>query len=115
MKKFVLFVGLFSFIMFGALGIQNVLSATNHMEFVKFDKDPKKNKDKKNKDVAPAAVPAQDTKDVNATTTPAATTKTEGAKSPSCCSHPKEGCCAKEKKDNCTPKPDSPKDSPEKK
>ena len=52
MKKLILTLGLFSFIFFGALAIQNVTSSTFGVEIenIDFDKDPTKDGDKKAKE-----------------------------------------------------------------
>lgn len=47
MKKLVLSLAILGFIAFGALSIQNLSAAAYHIEVVNFDKDPKKDGDKK--------------------------------------------------------------------
>ena len=107
MRKFILSIAFFSFVLFGAFSVQNLIANNFQVEFVKFDKDPKKDGDKKatdNKDVktekattntaAPAAAPAAATTD-----------------SKSCCPHSTSSCCgdkhgdpncAKDKKEDCS-------------
>lgn len=47
MKKIVLAIGLFSFVAFGIVGIQSMTAATASIEYMKCDKDPKKEGEKK--------------------------------------------------------------------
>jgi hypothetical protein len=58
MKKLVLALGLFAFVAFGFVSVQNVVAATNGIEIV--DKDPAKDNDKSKKDAKTAEVKAGD-------------------------------------------------------
>ena len=98
MKKLILAFAFISFVAFGALSIQNVIGGTYSIEFVKFDKDPKKDGDKK-------AVESKDAKSVE--TKAAETDKSKdcqsscaGKSSSACCDKSKEGgsgCCPDKK------------------
>ena len=95
MKKLFLALAIFGFFTFGALGIQNIMAATHSIEMVKFDKDPKKDGEKKSKDSkATAEVKAE-----NATST-TSTVKAAGCES-SCCGKASTSCCKKEG-DDCS-------------
>lgn len=106
MKKFILSIALFSFVLFGALSVQNLLANSFQVEFVKFDKDPRKDGDKK----------AADKKDVktdqtaNTIAAPVAAPATAPADK-GCCPHSTSSCCsdkhgdpncAKDKKEDCS-------------
>jgi hypothetical protein len=93
MKKVVVMLAIFSFIGFGALGIQNVTAFPSRVEMVKFDKDPKKAGDKK------AAVPkdtkASENKAVSADSKVSASSGSEkSANSKDCTDKDKAGCCS---------------------
>jgi hypothetical protein len=88
MKKFILAIAIFSFVAFGALSLQHVIASPYSVEMAKFDKDPKKDNDKK----------AADSKD--ASKSQAKSTDAEKSKdchssccggSSSCCDKSKEG------------------------
>ncbi len=51
MKKVVLALGFFTFILFGAVTVDNVSAATTGVEIVELDKDPAKDGDKKKAEV----------------------------------------------------------------
>lgn len=44
MKKLVLVIAIAGFVAFGALSVQTLLASTSNVEYVNFDKDPKKDK-----------------------------------------------------------------------
>lgn len=44
MKKLVLVIAIAGFVAFGALSVQSIFAATTNVEYVNFDKDPKKDK-----------------------------------------------------------------------
>ena len=58
MKKLVLALGLFAFVAFGFVSVQNVVAATNGIEIV--DKDPAKDNDKAKKNAKTADVKSSD-------------------------------------------------------
>lgn len=87
MKKLILSIAIVGFIAFGAIGIQQLLASPSKVEVVNYDKDPKKDGDKK----------AADTKEVKAETK---TTVSDGKScSSSCCdkSSSSKSCCSGEK------------------
>jgi hypothetical protein len=98
MKKLVLSIAFISFVAFGALSIQNVIAGSYSIEFVKFDKDPKKDGDKK-------AVESKDASKTDAKTETADKSKDcqsscSGKSASSCCDKSKEGasgCCPDKK------------------
>jgi hypothetical protein len=95
MKKLVLSLAILGFVAFGALSVQNLIASSTQIEMVNFDKDPKKDGDKK----------AADSKEVKAET------KTTDAKAacPSTCSDKSasaKSCCDKEKAGCATSCPD---------
>ena len=98
MKKLVLSIAFISFVAFGALSIQNVIAGSYSIEFVKFDKDPKKDGDKK-------AVESKDAKNTEAKTETADKSKDcqsscSGKSASSCSDKSKEGgsgCCPDKK------------------
>lgn len=47
MKKLVLSLAILGFVAFGALSVQNLIAASTNIEVVNFDKDPKKDGEKK--------------------------------------------------------------------
>jgi hypothetical protein len=47
MKKLVLSLAILGFVTFGALGVQNIMASASQIEMVNFDKDPKKDDNKK--------------------------------------------------------------------
>ena len=49
MKKLILALAIFGFVLFGVFAVQNVVAATAEVEIVNFDKDPEKDKDSKKK------------------------------------------------------------------
>jgi hypothetical protein len=92
MKKLVLAIALLSFVAFGALSIQNVIGGSFSIELANFDKDPKKDGDKKvaeSKDAPKAEVKSSETE-----------VKRDGSSccpeksSSSCCDDSKEGCAS---------------------
>lgn len=89
MKKLILAIALFSFVAFGALGIQNIMAGTYSIEFVKFDKDPKKDADKK----------ATETKDAPKTEMKSSGSEASKDGSSNCCDR-SSSCCDKSK-DGC--------------
>lgn len=97
MKKLILTLAILGFVTFGALSIQNLIASTSHVEMANFDKDPKKDDNKK----------AADTKEVKAEA------KTEKSASDDCgtsCgdkSASTHSCCGGEKASTSeTAKPD---------
>ena len=50
MKKLFLAIAIFGFIAFGVIGVQDIQASSYSIEMVKFDKDPKKDGEKKMKD-----------------------------------------------------------------
>jgi hypothetical protein len=87
MKKLVLSLAILGFVAFGALSVQNLIASSSQIEMVNFDKDPKKDSNKK----------AADTKDVKAETK---TTEADAKASPSTCSDKSscsKSCCGAEK------------------
>lgn len=95
MKKLILSLAFFSFVAFGALSIQHVIASSSQVEVVNFDKDPKKEDNKK----------ASETKEVKAD----GKTGESGSKScaSSCASScadksASKDCCAKDKAACCS-------------
>lgn len=87
MKKLVLFLAIVGFVAFGAISIQNLIASSTQVEMVKFDKDPKKDGDKK----------VAESKDTKAE---AKSANTDGKECPSTCSDKSassKSCCDKEK------------------
>jgi hypothetical protein len=87
MKKIFLAIAIIGFVTFGALGVQHLVASSHSVEMVKFDKDPKKEGEKKSQD-------SKQTSDVKAEGTN--TTKDDGCAS-SCSSKSSSDCCAKSK------------------
>lgn len=90
MKKLFLALAFFGFIAFGVVGVQQMMASSYSIEMVKFDKDPKKDGDKKSKD-------AKATTEVKSET---AASK-DGSCASSCASKPTSDCCAKSSS-NCS-------------
>lgn len=90
MKKLFLAIAIIGFITFGAIGVQNLVASPYSVEFAKFDKDPKKDADKKNKD-------SKESTEVKAETTSATSTAKEGCCTSSCSGKSSESCCSKDK------------------
>jgi hypothetical protein len=88
MKKLFLALAIFGFVAFGVVGIQDIQASTYSIEMVKFDKDPKKDGDKKAKDSkASAEMKAQN-----------ASSKSGCCSSSSSCAS-KADCCSKSGED----------------
>jgi hypothetical protein len=104
MKKLVLAIALFSFVAFGALSIQNVMAGSYNIELVKFDKDPKKDGDKKAtdaKDAPKAEMKSGDgaSKDCSSSCAGKSASACCADKSSSaCCDKSKESCASPDKK-----------------
>jgi hypothetical protein len=102
MKKLVLSLAILGFVAFGALSVQNLIASSSQIEVVNFDKDPKKDGDKK----------VAETKDVKAegtTTTEAKTSCADAKACPSTCSDKSasaKSCCSAEKSACCSSSPD---------
>ena len=90
MKKLVLSLAILGFVAFGALSVQNLIASSSQIEMVNFDKDPKKDGDKKVADTkevkADAKTTDADAKDCSSTCTD------KSASSKSCCSGEKSAC-----------------------
>jgi hypothetical protein len=54
MKKLVLSLAILGFVTFGALSVQNLMASVSQVETVNFDKDPKKDDNKKTADTKEA-------------------------------------------------------------
>jgi hypothetical protein len=93
MKKLVVLVAIFSFVGFGALGIQNVAAFPARVEIVKFDKNPKKANDKKT--VGSKDTKATETKAISADSKVSTSSSSEkSATSKECADKDKAGCCS---------------------
>lgn len=86
MKKLFLALAIFGFITFGAIGVQNLMASSFSVEMVNFDKDPKKDGDKKSKD-------SKATTEMKAETT---STVKDGCCSSPCSSKAAASCCSKD-------------------
>jgi hypothetical protein len=94
MKKLILSFAILGFIAFGALSIQNLTAATSQVEIVNFDKDPKKDGDKKASKAKEAKVESSSKKDCSKDCSSSCSGKTASAKS--CCDYEKAAsCCSK--------------------
>jgi hypothetical protein len=104
MKKLVLSLAIIGFVAFGALGVQHLIAASSQTEIVNFDKDPKKDDNKKAADVKTTDVKAADTKEVKAD----AKTSESCAKScsSSCSDKSASSCCGSEKSGCSSSSPD---------
>ena len=91
MKKLILGIAFLSFVAFGALSIQNVIAGTYSIEFVKFDKDPKKDGDKKATEAKDA--PKAEVKSTDASSKDCQSS-CSGKSASSCCDKSKEGCAS---------------------
>ncbi len=60
MKKLVLSLAILGFVAFGALSVQNLIASSSQIEMVNFDKDPKKDGDKKVADTKEVKARSQD-------------------------------------------------------
>lgn len=92
MKKLVLAIAIFSFVAFGALSIQNVIAGSYNIEFVKFDKDPKKDGDKKATETKDA--PKAEMKSTEAGASKDCASSCADKSASSCCDKSKEGCAS---------------------
>jgi hypothetical protein len=90
MKKLVLSLAILGFVAFGALSVQNLIASSSQIEMVNFDKDPKKDGDKKVADTKEVKADAKTT-DANAKDCPSTCTD-KSASSKSCCSGEKSAC-----------------------
>jgi len=90
MKKLVLSLAILGFVAFGALSVQNLIASSSQIEMVNFDKDPKKDGDKKVADTKEVKAEAKTT-DANAKDCPSTCTD-KSASSKSCCSGEKSAC-----------------------
>ena len=94
MKKLVLSLAILGFVAFGALSVQNVIASSSQIEMVNFDKDPKKDNDKKVADAK--EVKAECTTEAKTTESCAkscaSTCTDKSASSKSCCSGEKSAC-----------------------
>ncbi len=91
MKKLILGIAFFSFVAFGAISIQSVLAGSYSIEFVKFDKDPKKDGDKQateSKDAPKAEVKSAEVK----STSKDCQSSCAGKSASACCDKSKDGC-----------------------
>jgi hypothetical protein len=96
MKKLVLSLAILGFVSFGVLSVQNLVASSQQTVMLKFDKDPKKDHNKK----------AADTKNVKADNKSSESSAKSGssscvssgddksASSKSCCSGEKSSCCS---------------------
>ena len=90
MKKLVLSLAILGFVAFGALSVQNLIASSSQIEMVNFDKDPKKDGDKKVADTKEVKADAKTT-DANAKDC-SSTCTDKSASSKSCCSGEKSAC-----------------------
>ena len=91
MKKLVLSLAILGFVAFGALSVQNLIASSSQIEMVNFDKDPKKDGDKKvaeTKEVKTEANAAEGDAKVSSSSC-----SDKSASSKSCCGTEKTGCC----------------------
>jgi uncharacterized protein YxeA len=90
MKKLILGIAFLSFVAFGALSVQHVVAGSNNIEFVKFDKDPKKDGDKKATESSDA--PKAEVKSADAKSGKDCQSSCAGKSASACCDKSKEGC-----------------------
>jgi Phr family secreted Rap phosphatase inhibitor len=92
MKKLVLSLAILGFVAFGVISVQHLIASPSNIEMVNFDKDPKKDGDKK----------TAETKEVKATEAKAneadakagsSDCSDKAASSKSCCDKDKAACC----------------------
>lgn len=106
MKKLVLSLAILGFVAFGALSIQNVIASPSQIEIVNFDKDPKKDNNKK---VADTKEVKGDTKATESSAKNCSSSCSDkSASSKSCCdkSTASKSCCDKERTSCCSSGPD---------
>jgi hypothetical protein len=89
MKKLILSLAIMGFVVFGALQIQNIMAASTSIELVNFDKDPKKDGDKKAADAKDAKADAKSGEVSAKDCSSSCSGKTASA---SCCDKSKESC-----------------------
>jgi hypothetical protein len=92
MKKLVLSVAIIGFLAFGALSVQNLIASSTQVEMVNFDKDPKKDGDKKTAETKEVKSEPKST-NADAKACPS-TCSDKSASSKSCCDKEKEGCAS---------------------
>jgi len=90
MKKLVLSLAILGFITFGAMGVQNLIASSTQVEMVNFDKDPKKDGDKKVAESKEVKAEAKTT-EADAKACPS-TCSDKSASAKSCCGAEKAGC-----------------------
>ena len=92
MKKLVLSLAILGFVAFGALSVQNLIASSSQIEMVNFDKDPKKDGDKKTAETKEVKATEAKTTEADAKACPS-TCSDKSASSKSCCDKDKAGCC----------------------
>jgi hypothetical protein len=90
MKKLILSLAIMGFVVFGALQIQNIMAASTSIELVNFDKDPKKDGDKKASETKDAKADAKSSESC-AKESSSCSGKTASA---ACCDKSKESCAS---------------------
>lgn len=90
MKKLFLALAFIGFVTFGALGVQDLMASSYAVEMVNFDKDPKKDGEKKSKD-------SKATTEMKAeSTTSAKDASCSSSCASSCASKSSASCCSKD-------------------
>ena len=91
MKKLVLSLAIFGFVTFGAFGVQHLLASTTQVEMVNFDKDPKKEDNKK---AAETKESKADAKSSGSCEKSCASTCGDKSASADCAGKDKAACCS---------------------
>ena len=92
MKKLVLSLAILGFITFGALSVQNLIASSVQTEMVNFDKDPKKEDNKKAADTKDAKAETKSDESCAKSCSSSCSDKSASAKS--CGSGEKAACCS---------------------
>jgi hypothetical protein len=95
MKKLVLSLAILGFVAFGVLSVQNLAASSHQTVMVKYDKDPKKDNNKKTADTkdvkADSKTAESDSKSGSSSCASSCSDKSSTSKS--CCSGEKSSCC----------------------
>jgi hypothetical protein len=92
MKKLILSLAIVGFVSFGVLNLQSVVAASSNVEMVNFDKDPKKDGDKKSTEVKDAKAGAKSADAGCAKDCSSSCSDKSASASASCCDKSKESC-----------------------
>ena len=92
MKKLVLSLAILGFVTFGVINIQNVIASSSQTEMVNFDKDPKKDDNKKAADTKEVKAETKTTESCEKSCATSCSDKSASAKA--CGDKEKAGCCS---------------------